>query len=50
MTAAGSLKLGGFSVSRVLKKQETKATTFVGTPYYISPEVWKKQPYCEKVL
>lgn len=38
------LKIGDFGISRVLETQE-KAETVIGTPYYLSPEIFSKQPY-----
>lgn len=33
------LKLGDFGIARVLAKTMDKARTFVGTPFYLSPEI-----------
>jgi Protein kinase domain len=40
------LKIGDLGVGKVLKAGMTY--TQVGTPYYISPEIWRKQPYNQK--
>ncbi|CAD8066746.1 unnamed protein product [Paramecium sonneborni] len=40
------LKLGDFGVARSVQK--TLATTFIGTPYYLSPEIIQNQPYSYK--
>jgi len=39
----GILKLGDLNVSKIAKLG--MAQTQAGTPYYISPEIWKEQPY-----
>ena len=39
----GILKLGDLNVSKIAKLG--MAQTQTGTPYYISPEIWKEQPY-----
>ena len=39
----GILKLGDLNVSKIAKMG--MAQTQAGTPYYISPEIWKEQPY-----
>ena len=39
----GILKLGDLNVSKIAKLG--LAQTQTGTPYYISPEIWKEQPY-----
>ncbi|RNA00408.1 serine threonine- kinase Nek11 isoform X2 [Brachionus plicatilis] len=43
----GILKLGDFGVSRELKESED-ASTFIGTPYYMSPEIIKNDKYNSK--
>ncbi|CAJ1401543.1 unnamed protein product [Effrenium voratum] len=41
----GSIKLGDFGISRVLEGTTEAAVTIVGTPYYMSPEVCRSEPY-----
>ncbi|CAF0709863.1 unnamed protein product [Brachionus calyciflorus] len=43
----GIVKLGDFGISRALKGNED-ASTFIGTPYYMSPEVVKNEKYNSK--
>ncbi|CAD8056796.1 unnamed protein product [Paramecium primaurelia] len=40
------LKLGDFGIARSV--EQTLATTFIGTPYYLSPEIIQNQPYSYK--
>lgn len=42
------VKIGDLGVSRVLKTDSEMARTQVGTPYYVSPEIWKNRPYDAK--
>jgi serine/threonine protein kinase len=44
----GDVKLGDFGISRVLTGTMDKATTLVGTPYYLSPEMVNGQPYNQR--
>lgn len=39
------VKIGDFGISRVLEGTVAEAATVVGTPYYMSPEVCKAEPY-----
>ena len=39
------MKLGDFGISRVLDGTREAAVTVVGTPYYMSPEVCRSEPY-----
>eukprot|EP00930_Biecheleria_cincta_P096764 TRINITY_DN8855_c0_g1_i1.p1 TRINITY_DN8855_c0_g1~~TRINITY_DN8855_c0_g1_i1.p1 ORF type:complete len:1259 (+),score=208.04 TRINITY_DN8855_c0_g1_i1:84-3860(+) len=39
------VRLGDFGISRVLEGTVDVAATVVGTPYYMSPEVCKAEPY-----
>eukprot|EP00002_Diphylleia_rotans_P007149 TRINITY_DN1664_c0_g1_i15.p1 TRINITY_DN1664_c0_g1~~TRINITY_DN1664_c0_g1_i15.p1 ORF type:complete len:354 (-),score=62.27 TRINITY_DN1664_c0_g1_i15:139-1200(-) len=43
----GVLKLADFGVAKLMKGAEYVHTS-IGTPYYLSPEQWKDQPYNEK--
>ncbi|CAH8573455.1 unnamed protein product [Schistosoma turkestanicum] len=44
----GNVKVGDFGISRSLATTEELATTFIGTPYYMSPEVLKYEGYNNK--
>ena len=48
LTANGTLKLGDFGISKVLINTLEKAATVVGTPYYMSPEMYENKPYTHK--
>ena len=39
------IKLGDFGISRILSSTQSRAQTFVGTPYYLSPEIMQKNEY-----
>ncbi|NXP55900.1 NEK5 kinase, partial [Heliornis fulica] len=41
-------KLGDFGIARQLNSTTDFAHTCVGTPYYLSPEIWENQPYNNK--
>ncbi|CCK72490.1 serine/threonine protein kinase KIN3 KNAG_0K01250 [Huiozyma naganishii CBS 8797] len=43
--SAGVVKLGDFGLAKSLGNSVQFATTYVGTPYYMSPEVLLDQPY-----
>ena len=45
MTKENICKLGDFGIARVLSKTYDKAKTFIGTPYYLSPEIIENKPY-----
>lgn len=45
LTKNGDIKIGDFGICRVLSKSDELASTSVGTPYYIAPEVCKGEPY-----
>lgn len=49
VSAGGLLKLGDFGVSKVLNSTFALATTAVGTPYYLSPEICQNRKYNQKV-
>ena len=41
----GLVKLGDFGIAKVLEGSYAAASTVIGTPYYMSPEVCQGQPY-----
>ena len=45
LTKTGDIKIGDFGICRVLTKSDEFASTSIGTPYYIAPEVCKGKPY-----
>ena len=45
MTKNGLLKLGDFGISRTLRDENDFATTGIGTPQYLSPEICRQQKY-----
>jgi len=48
LTKNGSIKLGDFGVSKNLNNTNMKAKTFVGTTYYLPPEIIFGEPYSYK--
>lgn len=51
LTSHGLIKLGDFGFSQMYEStvsSETIARTFLGTPYYLSPEMWKGSRYGKK--
>ncbi|AIN96717.1 protein kinase, putative [Leishmania panamensis] len=45
LTNENLIKLGDFGIARTLANTYDQAQTFVGTPYYLSPELILEQPY-----
>ncbi|GMM58010.1 serine/threonine protein kinase [Maudiozyma humilis] len=45
LLSIGTVKLGDFGLAKALGSSHQFATTYVGTPYYMSPEVLRDQPY-----
>ncbi|XP_036603871.1 serine/threonine-protein kinase Nek3 isoform X2 [Trichosurus vulpecula] len=48
LTQNGHIKLGDFGSARLLSKPMAFACTYVGTPYYVPPEIWENMPYNNK--
>uniref|UniRef100_A0A8B9H272 non-specific serine/threonine protein kinase n=1 Tax=Astyanax mexicanus TaxID=7994 RepID=A0A8B9H272_ASTMX len=48
LTEHGTIKLGDFGSACTLNSARAYAQTYVGTPYYVSPEIWDNQPYNNK--
>mmetsp|Transcript_4072 Transcript_4072/g.6301 ORF Transcript_4072/g.6301 Transcript_4072/m.6301 type:complete len:714 (+) Transcript_4072:125-2266(+) len=48
LTEKNVVKLGDFGVSRVLDGTMDMAKTVIGTPYYMSPELFQNKPYSYK--
>jgi len=48
LTENNHIKIGDFGVSKKLINNNIYAYTFVGTPYYLSPEICLNKPYDEK--
>eukprot|EP00656_Telonema_subtile_P057148 TRINITY_DN9331_c0_g1_i12.p1 TRINITY_DN9331_c0_g1~~TRINITY_DN9331_c0_g1_i12.p1 ORF type:complete len:558 (-),score=64.10 TRINITY_DN9331_c0_g1_i12:288-1961(-) len=42
------IKIGDFGISKVCKPSDMFAKTQIGSPYYVSPEMWKNKPYGQK--
>ena len=43
------VKVGDLGIARVLDSGNDLATTIIGTPYYMSPEIFSNKPYGQKV-
>ncbi|KFR17161.1 Serine/threonine-protein kinase Nek3, partial [Opisthocomus hoazin] len=48
LTRNGKVKLGDFGSARLLAHPVSYACTYVGTPYYVPPEIWESMPYNNK--
>ncbi|XP_038242741.1 serine/threonine-protein kinase Nek3 isoform X4 [Dermochelys coriacea] len=48
LTQNGKVKLGDFGSARLLTNPMAYACTYVGTPYYVPPEIWENMPYNNK--
>eukprot|EP00002_Diphylleia_rotans_P026697 TRINITY_DN5339_c0_g1_i4.p1 TRINITY_DN5339_c0_g1~~TRINITY_DN5339_c0_g1_i4.p1 ORF type:complete len:680 (+),score=120.42 TRINITY_DN5339_c0_g1_i4:71-2110(+) len=48
LTSEGYVKLADFGVARLLGSRTDLAKTRIGTPYYLSPEVWMNRTYDHK--
>ncbi|NXE87767.1 NEK3 kinase, partial [Menura novaehollandiae] len=48
LTQNGKVKLGDFGSAHLLAHPMSYACTYVGTPYYVPPEIWESMPYNNK--
>ncbi|XP_049993719.1 serine/threonine-protein kinase Nek3 isoform X4 [Alexandromys fortis] len=48
LTQSGKVKLGDFGSAHLLSSPMAFACTYVGTPYYVPPEIWENLPYNNK--
>ncbi|XP_029373152.1 serine/threonine-protein kinase Nek3 [Echeneis naucrates] len=48
LTNNGTIKLGDFGSACILNSSKAYARTYVGTPYYVAPEIWDNKPYNNK--
>ncbi|NXU52936.1 NEK3 kinase, partial [Turnix velox] len=48
LTQSGKVKLGDFGSARLLAHPASYACSYVGTPYYVPPEIWESVPYNNK--
>ncbi|XP_014667628.1 PREDICTED: serine/threonine-protein kinase Nek4-like [Priapulus caudatus] len=49
LTKSKIIKVGDLGIARVLDNGSDMATTLIGTPYYMSPELFSNKPYNHKV-
>lgn len=48
LTKSKIIKVGDLGIARVLETSSDMATTLIGTPYYMSPELFSNKPYNHK--
>jgi serine/threonine protein kinase len=48
LTKSDIVKVGDLGIARVLESSSDMATTLIGTPYYMSPELFANRPYNQK--
>lgn len=48
LTKSKIIKVGDLGIARVLESASDMATTLIGTPYYMSPELFSNKPYNHK--
>ncbi|XP_022096016.1 serine/threonine-protein kinase Nek4-like isoform X2 [Acanthaster planci] len=48
LTKSKIIKVGDLGIARVLEGNNDMATTLIGTPYYMSPELFSNKPYNHK--
>ncbi|XP_036055388.1 serine/threonine-protein kinase Nek4 isoform X2 [Onychomys torridus] len=49
LTRTNIIKVGDLGIARVLEHHGDMASTLIGTPYYMSPELFSNQPYNYKL-
>lgn len=49
LTKTNIIKVGDLGIAKVLENQNDMASTLIGTPYYMSPELFSNKPYNHKV-
>ena len=49
LTKSKIIKVGDLGIARVLEGTNDMATTLIGTPYYMSPELFSNRPYNHRV-
>ena len=45
LTKSGLVKVADFGLSRELSNSQSRAKTFLGTMFYIAPELWRELTY-----
>uniref|UniRef100_A0A4W5MFZ1 Serine/threonine-protein kinase Nek4 n=1 Tax=Hucho hucho TaxID=62062 RepID=A0A4W5MFZ1_9TELE len=48
LTKTNIIKVGDLGIARVLENKNDMASTLIGTPYYMSPELFSNKPYNHK--
>uniref|UniRef100_A0A0B6ZPA0 non-specific serine/threonine protein kinase n=1 Tax=Arion vulgaris TaxID=1028688 RepID=A0A0B6ZPA0_9EUPU len=48
LTKSKIIKIGDLGIARILDSANSMATTLIGTPYYMSPELFSNKPYNHK--
>lgn len=48
LTKTKMIKVGDLGIAKVLESSSDMATTLIGTPYYMSPELFSNRPYNHK--
>ncbi|KAM6980852.1 serine/threonine-protein kinase Nek4 [Aplochiton taeniatus] len=48
LTKTNIIKVGDLGIARILENQNDMASTLIGTPYYMSPELFSNKPYNHK--
>ncbi len=42
------IKIGDFGIAKILENEKDMAKTMIGTPFYMSPELFEGKPYNHK--